>query len=231
MTTNSPIKWKDLDFAKIKLGKEKRKIKLYYQQSTEPITLTALHIQLPHMYMPFNIRENENKSSWTNFKEYQLDCSLQNQDLSEVFDNFMTKLNETIINLINESGDFENNCTTNNFNPIMRQNLNYKPLLKLNIKRDADGDFKSFVFNKLTIDGKIKNQTVVLKDSKITDILKKRTVFIPSIECGKVYFYKDNYGTIWDLVQMLIFPQKEKTANNSANSENSTSMYTNYAFN
>lgn len=226
--TNSPIKWKNFDFSKMKLGKEKRKVKLYYQVTET--SLMPLHIQLPHMYMPFNVRQNDNKSSWSNYKEYQLDCSLQNKDLTEPFDNFMTKLNEKIANLINDFSEFQITCTENNCNSVMRKNGNYKPLLKLNVKRDADGDFESFIFNKLVIDEKIQNQKVVLKDSTIETVLKKGIVFIPSIECAKVYFFKDNYGTIWDLVQMLIFPEVEKNVNDST-SENLKNTYTKYAFN
>ncbi len=217
--SKKPIKWKDLDFNKIKIGLDKKTTKLYYERLEQNETvLEELQIQFPHMIIPFGLKQNENKNQWSNFKEYYFDCSLKQNEEEENFNKFLSNLNSKIIELINNSSQFKEPCTAESYNSIEKTGK-YNSLIKVNIQRDKEGNFNSYVFSYNTSK---KHDKILVKDENINDVIKPKTIFIPIINCSKIYFYKDRYGSIWNLVQMLIIDvNKPKVVDD---------VYTKYAF-
>ncbi len=221
MSTKKPIKWKEIDFNKIKIGLDKKTVKLYYEKTNENGDLITedLQIQFPHMYLPFGLKENENKSQWSNFKEYYFDCSLRHDSEESNFNTFLNNLNSRIMNLINEHDNFKENCDENNYGKIERSGK-YKSLMKLNIQRDKEGNFNSYFFK---YNSAKKHDKLLIKDENINNTLKQGTIFIPTINCSKIYYYKDKFGSIWNIVQMLII----ETFENKIKENN---IYTQYSF-
>lgn len=217
MSVKKPIKWKEMDFDKLKVGLDKKTVKLYYEKKDENNNsiLEDFQIQLPHMHLPFGLKENENKNQWSNFKEYYFDCGLKDFSEKDNFNQFLTNLNNKVMTLINESKNFKDNCNENNYYKIHKSNN----LIKLNLLRDKEGNFNSYVFKYNS--GK-KHEKILLKDENIYDVVKQGTMFIPTINCSKIYFYKEKFGSIWNIVQMLTIEKTEKKSDNN--------VYTAYSF-
>lgn len=223
MSVKKPVKWKEIDLSKIKLGLDKKTPKLYYEKADSEgnVILEELQIQFPHMFLPFGLKENETKSQWSNFKEYYFDCSLRNDSEEVSFNKFLNELNTRIMVLINEFSNFKEPCNENTYSKIERSGK-YKSLIKLNIQRDKEGTFNSYVFKYSNVK---KHDKMLLKDENIFNILKSGTVFIPTINCSKIYYYKEKYGSIWNVVQMLII-EKENNVNNNTKDN----VYNTYSF-
>ena len=210
MSLKKPVKWKEIDFNKIHIGLDKKIAKLFYETEQG---LQELNIQFPHMHLPFGIKENENKNQWSNFKEYYLDSCIKDFSEKEKFNNFLNTLNEVIIKQINDFNNFKEPCTSANYYNVQKSN----EIIKLNIMRNKEGDFNSYLFK---YNPNKKHEKVLLKEENIHDIIKKGIVFIPTVNCSKIYYYKENYGSVWNIIQMLII-EKQKTTN---------SVYTSYGF-
>jgi hypothetical protein len=219
MSLKKPVKWKEIDFNKIKIGLDKKTVKLYYEKNNEVGDLITedLQIQLPHMYLPFGLKDNENKSQWSNFKEYYFDCTLRNDDEESNFNTFLENLNKRITSLINEHTGFKQECNENNYGKIQKSGK-FKNLIKLNIQRDKEGNFNSYFFKYNTAK---KHDKILIKDENINSTLRQGTVFIPTINCSKIYYYNEKYGSLWNIVQMLIIPETKIQDN---------SIYTQYSF-
>ena len=218
-----PVKWKEFNFDCLKIGLDKKTPKLYYERRDEndaPV-LDELQIQFPHMNVPFGIKENEHKNQWSNFKEYYFDCSLKHSVEEENFNNFMQKLNEKIKSLINECSSFKEPCTDDNYGNIERTGK-FNSLIKLNVLRDKEGNFNSYVFR---YNSAKKHDKVLIKDENIHEVIKAKTIFIPIVNCSKIYYYKERYGSIWNLIQMLIIEKQVETA-----PKPESNVYTQYGF-
>jgi hypothetical protein len=223
MSVKKPIKWKEIDFNKIKIGLDKKTVKLYYEKTNEngDVISEDLQIQFPHMFLPFGLKENENKSQWSNFKEYYFDCSIRQDSEESNFNNFLNNLNSRIMTLINEQSSFKEDCIENNYGKIEKTSK-FKNLIKLNIQRSKDGNFNSYFFK---YNSAKKHDKLLIKDENINDILKYGTIFIPTINCSKIYYYKDKYGSVWNLVQMLIIDTPENKPGNNNVSNVYTTQY------
>ena len=232
MSTKKPIKWKEIDLSKLKIGLCKKTPKLYYEETDSEgnVNLNDLQIQFPHMFLPFGLKENETKSQWSNFKEYYFDCSLKNDSEEVSFNKFLNELNSRIVFLINEFNSFKEPCNENNYSKIEKIGK-FKSLIKFNIQRDKEGTFNSYVFK---YNNAKKHDKILLKDENISNVIKQRTVFIPTVNCSKIYFYKDKYGSIWNIVQMLIIEKENDTNNsngsNGSNGNNVNNVYNMYGF-
>jgi len=177
----------------LKLGKSGRAIKLLYNK--EPIQICS-----STLYTPFGVK-SVNKE-WSNYAEYNIDCSL-NQSASEtsiIFRNSIEKLDKIIEKLVKENINLFNskNETANEkfvYSPILRENSTYPKLMRLQLSRDKNGNFESFIFNE-------NKQKVKIDENNIDEILSKGKTFKTIIECVKVWYYNGKVGSIWRIVQL-----------------------------
>lgn len=195
------------DIDSLKLGKSGRAIKLFYNK--EPIQICS-----STMYTPFGVK-SVNKE-WSNYSEYNIDCSL-NQSTSEtsvLFRNGIQKLDKTIEKLVKENLNLFNskNETANEnfvYSPLLRENGTYPKLIKLQLSRDKNGNFESFIFNE-------NKQKVKIDENNIDTILSKGKTFKTIIECVKVWYYNGKVGSIWKIVQLKF---SERTFNKQDSEE------------
>jgi len=209
---NHPQNLKD-----IKLGKSGRAVKLVHNK--EPIQICT-----STMYLPFGVK-SVNKE-WNNFSEYHIDCSL-NQSSSETSVVFRDTIND-LDNIINElvkdnlsMFNSKNETATDSFvySPMLRENKNYPKLMKLQLPRDKNGNFESFIFDEI-------KQKVPIHENNITEILCKGKTFKAIIECVKVWYYNGKVGSIWKVVQ-LKFAERIVSDNSNANTNANTNVNTN----
>ena len=88
--------------------------------------------------------------------------------------------------------------------------------------RDKEGNFNSYVFR---YNSAKKHDKVLIKDENIHEVIKAKTIFIPIVNCSKIYYYKERYGSIWNLIQMLIIEKQVETA-----PKPESNIYTQYGF-
>jgi hypothetical protein len=191
----------------LKLGKSGRAVKLFYNK--EPIQICS-----STLYTPFGVKSLTKE--WSNYAEYNIDCSL-NQSTSEtsvIFRNGIEKLDKIIEKLVKENLNLFNskNETTNEnfvYSPILRENSTYPKLMKLQLARDKNGNFESFIFNE-------NKEKVKIDENNIDTILSKGKTFKTIIECVKVWYYNGKVGSIWKIVQLKF---SEKTFNKQDSEE------------
>jgi hypothetical protein len=183
----------NLDVSCLKLGKSGRAVKLFYDK--EPLQLCT-----STMYIPFGVKYSVKE--WTNYAEYYVDCFLNNSK-SETSMNFKTcieNLDSIIQKLVKENITLFNskNATANetfSYTPILRENGNYPKLMRLQLSRDRNGNFESFIFDET-------KQKVPIDENNIESVLCKGKVFKTIIECVKVWYYDGKVGSIWRVVQL-----------------------------
>ena len=186
------INIEDIDFDNFKLGKAGRAVKLLYNK--EPIKFcTSL------LYSPFGVRSMS--KDWSKFDEYTLDCSL-NQSQSEqsvAFREFLDKLDVKIKELVNSNLDMFNVKETPDnqliYNPILRENGTYPKLIKLQLPRDKNGNYESFIFDK-------DKQKVRITENNIAEVLQRGKIFKCIIECSKLWCYNGKIGSMWNINQL-----------------------------
>ena len=199
-----------------KLGKSGRAVKLLYNKEPVQICTSSL-------YSPFGVK-SINKD-WSNFTEYSIDCSL-NQASSETAVNYRTfveKLDSVIKTLVAENLNLfgnKNETPTENFTytSILRENGSYPKLMKLQLPRDKNGNFESFVFDE-------RKQKIRLDESNIETVLSKAKIFKCIIECSKLWYYNGKVGSIWNIVQLKF---SEKSINTTSN-DTKDNVYTQLA--
>jgi hypothetical protein len=201
----------------IKMGKSGRTVKLLYNKA-------PIQIHTATMYLPFGVK-SVNKE-WSNFNEYNIDCSLNGSDSETAvnFKNTMLSLDLAINNLVKE------NCNLFNIQPnqdfayssILRENGDYPKLMKLQLSRDKNGNFDSFIFNE-------KKEKVPINESNIEQHLCKGKLFKAIIECVKVWYYNGKVGTIWKVVQLKFAerPRYNSNTDNNTNNNNTNNNNTN----
>ena len=205
----------NLNIENLKLGKVGRAIKLFYNK--EPIQICT-----STLYTQFGVKSTNKE--WSTFTEYNLDCSL-NQSSSETsvaFRTFVEKLDEIIKELVKDNLSFFNSKTETanenfTYTPILKENKNYPKLMKIQLSRDKNGNFESFVFNE-------HKEKVPVNEDNITELLCKGKMFKTIIECVKVWYYNGKVGSIWKVVQ-LKFCEREQPKIDDGSEEDNTSKY------
>jgi uncharacterized protein YbaP (TraB family) len=81
--------------------------------------------------------------------------------------------------------------------------------MKLQLARDKNGNFESFIFNE-------NKEKVKIDENNIDTILSKGKTFKTIIECVKVWYYNGKVGSIWKIVQLKF---SEKTFNKQDSEE------------
>lgn len=197
-----------------KLGKSGRAVKLFCNK--EPVQICT-----STMYLPFGVK-SVNKE-WSTFSEFAIDCSL-NQSSSEVSTAFRRSI-ETIDQIIERSvreniSMFDNKNETAHpdftYSPMLRANGTYPKLMKLQLPRDKNGNFESFIFDE-------NKQKIAVDEERITDVLCRGKTFKAIIECVKVWYYNGKVGSIWKVVQ-LKFAESSRTDTNTNGNPNSTNV-------
>lgn len=200
----------NIDWNNFKLAKAGRSIKLLYEK--EPVQFCT-----SSLYSPFGVKSSV--KDWNVFTDYVLDCSLNQSDYENnvAFKTFLDKLDAKIqelckdnVNLFQTSSkNFDNNYT---YSPLLRENGNYAKLLKLQLQRDKNGNFQSFVFD-------CNKDKIKINEDNIEETLCKGKVFKCIIECSKLWYYNGKIGSTWSIVQ-LKFNEKKVIDNNSTNNNN-----------
>ena len=204
------------DETKLKLGKSGRAIKLFYDK--EPIQICS-----STLYTPFGVKSITKE--WSNYSEYNIDCAL-NQSASETSVNFrknIEKFDSILHNLVKENTSLfssKNEQCNENFiySPILKENGNYPKLIKLQLSRDNNGNFNSFIFNE-------NKEKVKITEENIEEILSKGKTFKVIIECVKVWFYNGKVGSIWKIVQLKFSERNYEKINNVNSEENVKNVY------
>jgi hypothetical protein len=196
------IDLENLDVENFKLGKSGRAVKLLYNKEPVQICTSTL-------YCPFGVKFISKE--WSNFTEYYIDCFLNNSksDVSVNFKKSIENLDELIQKLVKENiGLFNSKTETANdqflYSPILRENGTYPKLMRLQLTRDKNGNFESFLFDE-------NKQKIPLKESNIENVLCKGKIFKTIIECVKVWYYNGKVGSMWKIVQLKF---SEKTITN-----------------
>jgi len=193
-----------LDSNNLKLGKSGRAVKLLYNK--EPIQICS-----STLYTPFGVKSLNKECS--NYAEYNLDCSLNqsNSETSVLFRNSIEKLDKIIEELVRENTilfDSKNGKCNDDFvySPLLRENGSYPKLMRLQLSRDKNGNFESFIFDET-------KQKIKITENNIDTILSKGKCFKTIIECVKVWYYNGKVGSIWKIVQLKLsersLPKKE----------------------
>lgn len=192
----------NIDISNLKLGKSGRAVKLFYNK--EPLQLCT-----STMYIPFGVKFVVKE--WANYPEYYIDCFLNNSssDVSINFRESIEKFDNTISQLVKQNLSLFNSKTetaSDNFEytPILRENGKYPKLMKLQLSRDRNGNFESFVFDE-------NKQKIMIDENNIENVLTKGKVFKTIIECVKIWYYNGKVGSIWKIVQLKF---SERTVNN-----------------
>ena len=198
----------NFDISKLKLGKSGRAIRLFYEK--EP-----LQICTSTMYIPFGVKSLVKE--WSNYSEFYMDCFLNNSksDISVNFKESLDKLDLTINDLVkNDINLFDTKVERAKqdfqYSPILRENGTYPKLMKLQLTRDKNGNFESYIFNQ-------DKTKVVINENNIEAVLSKGKSFKAIIECVKVWYYNGKVGTIWKIVQLKF---SEKTVETNDEKEN-----------
>lgn len=194
---------KNIDEASFKLAKSGRAVKLLYNKEPVQICTSIL-------YSPFGVKPIIKE--WSNFTEYNLDCSLNqsNSENSVLFRETIERLDTIIQKLVKDNLSLFN-AKQDDFvyNNILRANGTYPKLIKFNLPRDKNGNFESFIFD-------INKEKIPISENNIEEILSKGKVFRAIIECVKVWVYNGKVGSIWKVVQ-LKFSEKEPDNNVKSN--------------
>ena len=206
----------DLDITKIGIAKIGRNIKLIDLNTQKP-----LEIVTDKMYIPFGIKCNKN--NYNSFDNCYIDCSL-NQSKTQISvrcKKSFELLDEHIKTLIlNNTNLFKDADITNidiDYAPVLRENKTFPKLIKLNLSRDGQGNFTSFVFDE-------NNEKIWIDDTNIHDIIPKNKIFIGIITCNRIWYFNGRFGTSWDIKQLKLTSQSNDNSNNNVNNTE-----TNYA--
>ena len=197
-----------LDIKNLKLGKSGRAVKLLYDK--QPLQLCT-----STMYIPFGVKFSVKE--WTNYPEYYLDCFLNNSksDISINFKECIGRLDSMISDLVKQNLTLFNSKTESprsdfDYSPILRENGQYPKLMRLQVSRDRNGNFESFIFDE-------NKQKVPIDENNIESILCKGKTFKTIIECVKVWYYNGKVGSIWKIVQLKF---SERTVSNEPEENN-----------
>lgn len=195
---------KNINFEELKLAKAGRAVKLIYQKEPLQFCTSAL-------YTPFGTK-SVNKE-WSNFTEYSIDCSLNQatSDSAIEFKTFMEKLDIAIFQLVKENKHLFVNARTPSipdevgYTKIMRENGSYPKLVKLQLPRDKHGNFETCMFDE-------SKEKIKVSEQNVSELLCKGKSFKCIIECSKVWYYNEKFGSIWNINQLKFSENKQKVA-------------------
>jgi hypothetical protein len=181
------IDTKNVDWDDFQLAKSGRSVKVLYKKMPVKFCSSAL-------YTPFGVK-SVNKE-WSAFTEYSLDCSLNqsNSEGSVAFRDFLHKLDEKIQDLVKTNNSILN-VVDFQYTPILRENGSYPKLMKLQVVRDKNGNFASFMFDN-------NKEKIKVGENNIDEVLGKGKIFKCIVECAKVWSYNGKVGTIWNIEQL-----------------------------
>jgi hypothetical protein len=209
----------NIDPLKFKLGKSGRAVKLLYDK--EPVQLCT-----SSLISPFGVK-SINKE-WSAFTEYNIDCNL-NQSTNEksssmAFKNAIEKIDQIIKDLVKDNISLFNTKNENAnedfvYNQILRENGTYPKLMKLQLVRDKNGNFESFIFNE-------NKEKIKIDEDNINEVLSKRKIFKCIIECAKIWYYNGKVGSIWNINQ-LKFSNKALDMPEETNTNANDNIYNN----
>jgi hypothetical protein len=193
----------NIEWENFQLGKSGKAVKLLYNK--EPVQFCT-----SSLYTPFGVKSVS--KDWSKFDEYNVDCSF-NQSTSEtsiMFKEFVEKLDKKIKELVEKNGEMFGAKDEFKFeyNNIIKENGNYPKLIKLQLTRDKNGNFESFLFD-------AEKQKIKINEGNVEEVLKKGKIFKCIIECSKIWYYKEKVGSIWNIVQLKFADTKMVTQNNS----------------
>lgn len=155
--------------------------------------------------LPFGLKSE--KRDWSPHMEYYMDAFVVEDEQIDYF----TKLDQHIKHIIEAKRDMLKIIEdVPDIRPVLRENTfreNTNYILKLNLKRDNNGNFTSFMFN----DGP-DNELVKLKvtEANINEYLKKGVSFKATIECTKIWYFKGKVGSSWAVNQLRFCKQSTK---------------------
>lgn len=197
-----------LDISNLKFGKSGRAIRLLYDK--EPLQLCT-----STMFLPFGVKSIVKE--WSNYSEYYIDCFLNNSksDVSIKFRESIEKFDSVISDLVKSNLSlFDSKSEKANadfvYTPILKENGNYPKLMRLQLTRDKNGNFESFIFDE-------NKNKILIKEDNIETVLAKGKVFKTIIECVKVWYYNGKVGSIWKIVQLKF---SERVVNSDKQSDN-----------
>jgi len=196
----------NVDWNEFKLAKYGRVVKLLYKKEPVQFCTTAL-------YTPFGVRSIDKE--WANFTEYSVDCVLNqaNSENAVAFRKFLEQLDKTLVQLFKDNLYIFNNDMNGNetYCPVLRENGSYPKLMKLQLPRDKNGNFETFMFDE-------SKQKLQVTENNVTELLPKGKTFKCIIECSKVWFYNGRVGSIWNAVQLKFSdPKIQKQVSNIYN--------------
>lgn len=208
----------DLDLSKLKLAKSGRFVKIMYNK--EPLQLVT-----GKLYTPFGAKSVQN--SYSPFTTCYIDCSL-NQSKSEAsvkYRESLEALDRKIAELISENlGLFNTGNSTYSpediasiYSPILRENKSYPKLMKISLPRDSKGNFECVIFDE-------NKEKVLLEENNVEEVLCKGKIFKGIVECAKIWYYNERFGTTWNLKQMKFM---ENVQSDAPEKEDRSQMYQN----
>lgn len=198
----------DIKFENLNIGKSGRTFKLIYDKQSLQITTNTL-------YMPFNL--NKYKKQWSNFEEYTVDCYIDDSKLNGDYIDKLTQFNDCVFELLKSQRNLFNvpDDAEITYSSFYRENKTYPKLLKLQLPRDAQGNFTTQFFDE-------NSEKIYVDEDNIEEILQKKSIFKTIIGCSKVYLYQGKAGCLWDILQLKLEPKK--TYNDVSESDSCSSL-------
>lgn len=208
-----------VDWDAFTLAKSGRSVKLLYKKEPVQFCTTSL-------YSPFGVKSVTKE--WSTCTEYYIDCSVNNSssESASTFREFIDKLDSKITELITENMNMfgtKNAVPSDDFvyQPMLRVNGTYPKLLRLQVNRDRNGNFETFVFDEN------KNKLKIGEDN-IEETLTRGKVFKCIVECAKLWIYNGKAGSIWNIHQLKFSEINRQQKDNGEAQENGTSVKTMY---
>ncbi len=156
------------------------------------------------LYLPFGLGK---KNSYNNTTEYFLDCFVStNNEEYETFITYIDSLETEIKNIIKTQYKTLDNKLTSEpgYYPILRPNKNYPKILKINFKRDNQGNFLTMLYDE-------NKNKIKLTENNISDIFTKNTSFKCLIECSKMWLFNNQVGSYWHIAQIKLENDKDQS--------------------
>lgn len=192
------------DTSNFRLGNVKKATKLLYDKE-------STFLKTPKLYLPFGAKINKFKT-YSSFDEYYLDCSVSDEESEEsvAFYKLISEIESTVVSLIEK----DNGVLFKNFHgPVMLNSLfkkqdNYKPLIKLSLPRNTNGEFNCEFFDQ-------EKNALVVSDSNVQELLSRGANFRAIIELDRVWFFNDKFGITLKLKQLKFSKEQVKQTETS----------------
>lgn len=156
-----------------------------------------LIFQTPKSYIPFGLNSFKPENGPT---KYSIDLSLNTS--TPAMNNFINQLKSFDNFLIQKAQQYSktwfkkelnNEVIQELYKPVIKQNQNYAPMIKVKLPTDKNNNALCDIFDKH------KNNTNI-------DYIEKGSYAQTIIECIGIYFIKKEFGTTWRIIQMKVDP-------------------------